>query len=605
MLMLSRHKYKKITMFISLLVSLAGSFGIYGELCFLTESEKSMASLTAVLVAALLYKLYSQEFYRQRTLGNVLFCLVLAIIFSVMICIGAKLDSHVNVNRLYFIGIAMGMIIVFYLPIVWITDRIDAELIKESFNHDHLVIPINFLIISACWFCCFLALYPGVYAIDAPTWYLEFSDPGRQVTSQWSPIIAGFFYLCVRMGEVIFKSSEAGMALYSVAQMLFSLFAIWNVLIFLNKYVSAKWCVIATMFYAMIPTHAILAVSAAQDAWFSASFALVIIKLLEYCMRPKEFFNEFKNSLQLYLSLICLCICRNNGLYAIVFMAVVMIFTCRNYRMWVVITASVVTILVYQGPVMKTFHVDTSSNIREMLSIPLQQMGYAYRDDTNSLNENDRHSMEEFVDAKYLEEGLTEISDTVKSGFKIDKFKENPRKFLEVYIEIGRKTPKDYLYGLLYHTIGLWYPEKHYADPQIWHPYINVQSYDITQFEYWKTSADIRQHSYFPLYLKWIQYLFGWDDNMTGYGGNLDMHFSNIPILSVFCKMGIYFWMIIYMFFYALFRRKKFALLPLGLVTGLSVTILLSPVMYYRYYAPVIFSSPLWIQSAIVNNDIE
>ena len=59
-----------------------------------------------------------------------------------------------------------------------------------------------------------------------------------------------------------------------------------------------------------------------------------------------------------------------------------------------------------------------------MLSIPLQQMGYAYRDDTNSLNENDRHSMEEFVDAKNLEEGLTEISDTVKSGFKIDKFKE-------------------------------------------------------------------------------------------------------------------------------------------------------------------------------------
>ena len=90
---------------------------------------------------------------------------------------------------------------------------------------------------------------------------------------------------------------------------------------------------------------------------------------------------------------------------------------------------------------------------------------------------------------------------------------------------------------------------------------------------------------------------------MTGYGGDLDMHFSNIPIFSVFCKMGIYFWMIFYMFVYAVFRRKKIALLPLGLVVGLTVTIFLSPVMYYRYYAPVMFSSPLWLHSVSVGQN--
>ncbi len=586
------------------LLGLFSSLGLLGELYLLTGKDIIMSSLVTIVVTVAFYKFYKIEIQHQRTIGYLIFNLFIAFLFALMLCVGARLESSLEkISVIIFASVVIGMTVVFYLPITYLTDYFDHKSLvdnSEKTNANYRTLKISFIIICLSWLFCYLALFPGVYAIDAPTWYLEFSDVSRQISSRWSPVIAGFFYLCIRVGEILFHSKEAGMALYSAMQMGTSLIVIWNVLQFLYTHVSAGWCMAATVFYTIIPTHVILSVSSAQDAWFASCFTVCILQFVKMGGQSENYVVSTSSALKLYLSMILMCVCRNNGLHSCLVLIVIMLFICRNKRLWVIVLAVVLSVIIYQGPLMKTFNIDTSTTIREMISLPLQQMAYAYKNKANDLSDADRQAMQEYAPEWNWENDLTGISDTIKSGIDTNKIMENPEKFFRMYITIGHKAPKDYIFGTLYQTIGLWYPEKHYSDPQIWHPYLNVQSYDINKLDFWKSSADIRQISLFPQYLDVIKYLFGWDNEATGYGGNLQMGFSNIPIFSLFCKMGIYFWMVIYLFFYAIYRKRNYAFMPLGLAIGLTITIILSPVMYYRYYAPIIFSTPILIQSVIV-----
>ena len=239
-----------------------------------------------------------------------------------------------------------------------------------------------------------------------------------------------------------------------------------------------------------------------------------------------------------------MCVCRNNGLHSCLVLIVIMLFICRNKRLWAIVLAAALSVFIYQGPLMKAFNVDTSTTIREMLSLPLQQMAYAYKNKANNLSDADRQAMQEYAPEWNWENDLTGISDTIKSGIDTNKIMENPEKFFRMYITIGHKAPKDYIFGTLYQTIGLWYPEKHYSDPQIWHPYLNVQSYDINKLDFWKSSADIRQISLFPQYLDVIKYLFGWDNE--AYAAwisdriNNHNHIVTGNVLSVLCTNNLF-----------------------------------------------------------------
>lgn len=591
----------------SLIFSISASLGIIFEWFFLTGNKQIGAGLFSIILFIFFYRIYSIILSKKYSTRFYFFYFILSLLFSLMLCVGAELDSKLNVNKTIFIVSIIGCFFALFPLIKIVTEKYLMQNITVQSQKEKAslrLVNICFIVICISWLCVYLALFPGVYAIDAPTWYLEFAT-GR-VTSQWSPVIAGFFYLCIRLGEQLFNSSTIGMAIYSACQMSFSLFAVWEILRFLHYNVAKKWSIIATLFFSIIPVFAILAVSAAQDAWFMSLFALCILELVQYSMDPKLYVKNKKNSLRLFVLLLMLCICRNNGLYSLLVLLIIMLFICREIKLWLVVGAVIVTMLFYQGPVLNAFNVDTSTTVREMLSIPLQQMAYAYKNKENALSDNDRTEMLKYAKAESWENDLTGISDTIKNGFNTEKFQEDPGEFISLYVRIGGKAPKDYLKGLLYQTIGLWYPEKHYSDPQIWHPYINIQSYDVKLLDYWKSSVDIKQQSLFPAGLKVLQYLFGWKELNTGYGGDLIMHFSDIPIFSLLCKMGIYFWMIIYLFLFAIVTHKKLALIPIGLAIGLSATIFLSPVMYFRYYAPVMFASPILIWTvACARNQIQ
>ena len=140
--------------------------------------------------------------------------------------------------------------------------------------------------------------------------------------------------------------------------------------------------------------------------------------------------------------------------------------------------------------------------------------------------------------------------------------------------------------------LGLIYIDKSYPDPRMWHPYLNYASYDLHNDAY----ITIKRESLFPAYNELLGKLFGYAP--SGYGGDVVTVFSDIPVLGLLCRVSLYFWIIVFLVFYGIRMKQKGLLFLLGLCIMFTLTIVLSPVIMYRYYAPVVFGIPIVIAYA-------
>ena len=230
-------------------------------------------------------------------------------------------------------------------------------------------------------------------------------------------------------------------------------------------------------------------------------------------------------------------------------------------------------------------------SVAVMLSVPLQQMAYVYNNEAlpqELKNEMDLYVTEEAWNEYPLSMG---IADTVRRGLNVDFVQEHLWDFVKLYGKVMKFSPKSMVKGLFFQTYGLWYPGKIYPDISTWHPYLNYQSY--TYVWSYDTGFTLHRISLFPLYDHVLGWLFGEGERQTGYVGDMSMTFSNIPVLSTLCKAGTYTWLLLYAACYAVYRRWKGALVILSFPIGIWITVFLSPVIMYRYAAPIIFSAPL------------
>ena len=81
----------------------------------------------------------------------------------------------------------------------------------------------------------------------------------------------------------------------------------------------------------------------------------------------------------------------------------------------------------------------------------------------------------------------------------------------------------------------------------------------------------------------------------SGYGGEVVTLFDDVPVVGVACRASTYFWILLYLVAVGIISKKKEYFVSLGLMLGYTFTILIGPVVMYRYYAPIIFSMPILI----------
>lgn len=453
-----------------------------------------------------------------------------------------------------------------------------------------------------CWWCggAYLALFPGVYAVDAPTWYYEFSHSEIPISSQWSPVYSGLWYAFVHLGEVFFNSSVIGFGLFTAVQMSITLYAVWRVLRFISDRLNEKFVIGVTVFF-MVPTHVIMALTSASDALFSVCFGMAVLYLLEYILDENIFWKDKKRILKFVLWLLLMCMIRNNGLYALLVMMVVIAFIKKTRRLLLPLATVVILVFLYQNPVYDMIGIEKGTAIREMLSLPLQQMAYVYNN-SEKLTEEQRNEMQLYVSDEGWQAYEPCISDQVKGRLNVDVVRDHKMEFLKLYLRCFLTDPIGYLQAAGMQTFSLWYPYKTWPDPRPWHPYLNLQCYNTTEVY---DGFSISRRSLCPPYELILRILFGYGGAGYGWGGDLEMTFTRIPIFNELCQAGTYTWILVFEFFYAIYKRKKEIFVILGIELGLWLTVFLSPVIMYRYCAPLIFTAPLYILALLLVKERE
>lgn len=232
--------------------------------------------------------------------------------------------------------------------------------------------------------------------------------------------------------------------------------------VFFSKRFQKIAIMITAGFFILIPTHVILALTSAQDPVFAACFAMCVICLFEMAEAPEKYWKEKKNSIKLCIWLILLCMVRNNGLYVVIIMAFFALLTVGKYRKQIfkVIVAVLMFILIYQGPLYNILGIQKGTALREMLSLPLQQMAYAYNYKYEKLSQKEIDRMHRYISDEGWRTYEPCIADHIKAQLNTEEARNNIWDFLGVYMDVFLSVPDCYIKGAALQTFGLWYPCK-------------------------------------------------------------------------------------------------------------------------------------------------
>ena len=128
----------------------------------------------------------------------------------------------------------------------------------------------------------------------------------------------------------------------------------------------------------------------------------------------------------------------------------------------------------------------------------------------------------------------------------------------------------------------LWYPDMNYRDPGAYHPY----------WEYISTQQNA-QGAFFivertpPSGMEWLSNFY---DTLT-----YKNSYQKIPVISMLFSSGFMIWIVFLYIAWCLYQRKYRYLVPAGFLVALWLTLLLGPVVLYRYVYPIVMSVPLLI----------
>lgn len=443
---------------------------------------------------------------------------------------------------------------------------------------------IAWLLIFIAWLPYFIAAYPGIYAYDSiyQMWYYQSGNINIH-----HPLIhtymLGFFVDTV--GKGLFGSYEIGMCFYSIVQMLCMSAAFAYMFVYMRKRrISPIISYISLAVFMFLPTNAIMAISATKDVIYSAFFMLSVACLCKIAENPDILKNVG--------FLVCFSaisfgqiIFRSQGKYIYIFTAVVLLVAFKRY--WKPILLSSVAVLivfvVYSGPVSAALHaVKTEGrSIQEMMSVPCVQLSRAAVTNADELSDEEFRLIGEYIpdyDAYYV---TPAISDLLKRTFNSKKFTENPAEFIKLWISVGLKSPQAYIDSWAKLSVGLWYPDMNYRDSGAYHPYWEYENTPM----YWEEKGYTVIERKTPAFMQWL------DDFCTKLTYNNS--YNKIPVFSLFFSSGLPFWLLIIYGAYFIYLKKYRYLVPALVIFALWGTMLLGPVVFYRYLYPMIVSIPI------------
>ena len=430
-----------------------------------------------------------------------------------------------------------------------------------------------------------LAYCPGIVAYDATAQILQGID-GAYKTNH--PLLHTLLLSgCVRLGKGL-HSYTLGAGLYSLIQMagMAALFA-RCVQVLARLGVSRRALTATILFYVIYPVHAIMMISTTKDTLFSGLVALLLLRTIEALRMGKAFF-ACKRKIILYVVLAAMtCLWRNNGIIALVAMAVVCMGVSRGVRMRVAVLFAA-SICVYWGvqEALSVAFMAKGGNALEALSVPLQQMARVARYHGDELPEELAQELQEFMPLGEENQYAPQLVDPVKMEMKKSGYPEDLKTFLTLWWKLGRIYPQDYADAAILLNQGAWNPldTTHASVYNMW----EAGQHGYLQTKFQRHIDDERgilldQKSFLPG-LQALYERFCTDNVQLAH-----------PIVRIFfAPAGMAMVCMCAMIRFAV-RRRKAEAAAVAFLAGLLLSQLLGPCALVRYAYPFFVSAPLLV----------
>ena len=327
---------------------------------------------------------------------------------------------------------------------------------KHNYNIGFI---IKFVIILVVFGVFFLRFYPGVITPD--TTEQIGSMFGIYGLSNHHPIFHTIIIgACLKIGNAIFGSYNAALALYSIIQMVLVSLTFSYVLTYLKKNNCNLWIrSIILLFFMAFPTNIVFSFTIWKDIPFSLSVLFFII-YLNKCIKSGNFKFNVSDFVFLCFFALLLMLFRNNGQYLILFLLIALIFSKVKQKRIIItgLTITYIIYILYLHVLLPNLGVGLAGK-QEMLSIPFQQYAKIANEQEEKLSEDQIYKINEYLDYNTIKKEYNPIiSDPVKATFKKEGYSNDPVGIVKLYFELFFKFPKESVEAFFSNTYGYWYP---------------------------------------------------------------------------------------------------------------------------------------------------
>ena len=333
-------------------------------------------------------------------------------------------------------------------------------------------------------------------------------------------------------------------------------------------------CFVVTLFYALVPYHAVFSVTIWKDILFAAALLIFSCCLLRFSSRI-----TISDLIRFLISGIMLCLFRSNGWYGFLLCFPFLLFYFRKKAkaIFPVLFGILLTAVIVKYPVMNHAGV-IQPDLIESLSIPTQQIASVICND-RELTDKQLDLIENVIDLTYIKELYNPVfadnmKELVRAGDQ-DYLSAHKGEFLKLWLELLIKYPGDYLKAYVNQTYGYFYPDSFYL---------------VAEAE--GISGTHLGVSHTPLI-----------------GGPLVVKTKEIaiklgsllPIYSLLWSMGVIFWIFLFCVGNAFVRKEKAKLIYYLPCFALYLTVMIAtPVATeFRYVYFMIFSLPFFLVAAV------
>ena len=424
----------------------------------------------------------------------------------------------------------------------------------------------SLLFLLLCWLPSYLIHFPGSFAYDAP---YQLTQVATGVYSTHHPLLSTLALGgCVLLGRAL-GSITLGAALYSALQAAFLALFFALTLSSIARQASPGRARLAALFFALYPTHMLMAVNATKDVLFSGAFVL----LLALCREALAQGLTPRRCALLGLCAMLTVLLRNNMTYALLPFLLLLCLARRARLSGILALGLGVALLL--GTVLSTALRATPGDPREMLSWPIQQLARVRLRTPETLNASEIEQIDALMPHQAWQHYDPTVSDNVKFHFDTQRALEDPAGFAALCLRVLAAAPRESLDAILCLTHGFLYPYRAY---RVSGPYLQT---GITPWRYPDWEETIEDRSPLPRLRASIAWRFGAKGAMQ------------IPLVGWAFNMGGIVWLLLFFVLRGLAMRPRGAGLAGVLPLLLLATFLLGPVMAGRYLYPFLCALPV------------